>query len=732
MTAISNLAGITGSLRAKRQDWTLLGILPWLTLAASLAVTYELWASAQNVAEHALQTQFDYRVRDTIDDVNKRMSTYEQVMRGVDGFFSHARIIARSEFHEYVASLKLKESYPGIQGIRFVPLVRKAEKDRHIAAVRRQGLTAYTIWPDGQRDFYAPITYVEPLDVRNQRVFGYDMLSDRDYPLPEEPAGIRRTAMEQARDSGNFTLSGKIKRMLFESDPDWQDGFVMFLPVYRHGTPHGTIAERRANIIGWICSTFLANDLMDGILGERGSEIDIEIYDGEEVSAKTVMYDSHPNTLHQHPRFRTTRQLKIAGHTWTVAVHSLSGFEELLDVEKPRIIAFYGISTSLFLALFIWLLVLGRKRAMQASSANKQEMAERLQAEQSLREAEARFRYVFDYSKVGITIVGPDYRYVKFNRAFCEMTGYSEDELLALDIQGITHPDSTELNMTLAKKLFEGEISYFNIQKKYIRKNGSILHGDLTASAMRDENGKFQVGIGITQDITDRVHIEQQLRSLTSYLQSVREEEKASIAREIHDDLGGMLTAMKIESYWLRTELSASDKATMTLIDHAQELSKLIDNATGVMRNIITGLRPTILDDLGLLAALEWQAEHFQKRTGIRCLVNCIGSKGDLDKTRSIAMFRISQEALSNVARHSGASHLEIEFHHNDEEVVMSIIDNGRGMTDSRSDTSKHFGLLGMRERVDQLKGRISFDTPPGGGFSVTVILPLPVNEETI
>lgn len=449
--AISNLFDIFGSLRTKRQNWTLLGILPWLTLAASLAVTHQLWASARRNSEQALQARFNNRVRNTIGDVSKRMNTYEQVMRGVDGFFSHAGVIERSEFHDYIANLKLKESYPGIQGIRFVPLVRKAEKDRHIATVHTQGLNVYTIWPDGQRDTYAPVTFIEPFDVRNQRVFGYDMLSDRDYPLPDEPAGIRRTAMEQARDSGNFTLSGKIKRMLFESDRDWQGGFIMFLPVYRHGASHGTTAERRASIIGWICSTFLANDLMSGILGDRGSEIDIEIYDGEEVSAKTMMYDPHPTLLHQSPRFRTTRQLKVANRTWTVAVHSLPGFEDLMDAEKPRIIAFYGISTSLFLALLIWVLASGRKRAMQASKAIEQEMSERRQAEQSLQEVEARYRYVFDNSKVGISLAGPDYKYLRLNRAFCEMTGYSEEELLARDFKEITHPDHIAPNLTLEK-----------------------------------------------------------------------------------------------------------------------------------------------------------------------------------------------------------------------------------------------------------------------------------------
>lgn len=244
-----------------------------------------------------------------------------------------------------------------------------------------------------------------------------------------------------------------------------------------------------------------------------------------------------------------------------------------------------------------------------------------------------------------------------------------------------------------------------------------------------DAEGKPLLSWGTVQDITVRNQAEQRMRELAAHLQSVREEEKADIAREIHDDMGGTLTAMKIEAHWLKAELSANKEAT-PLLDHVGEISQLIDKAMGIMRHIITGLRPTILDDLGLLAALEWQAAQFHKRTGIECMVNsviaeCAGCESELDKPCSIALFRIAQEALNNVVRHAGASRVEIEFLRNDGEVVMSIIDNGRGMTESLADDTISYGIRGMTERVDQLGGKISFDTPPGGGFNVTVMLPL-------
>lgn len=177
--------------RAARQDAQ---VLAGLVLSFSLLVTWQLWNNAQQNAVQIQQIEFDDHVQGVIKDINQRMKAYGQVMRGVDGLFSHSDIpVSRSEFHDHIAGLRLKEDYPGIQGIRFVPVVPGAAKKRHIAAMRRENLPAYNIWPEGRRDVYAPVNYVEPFDERNRQVFGYDMLSDRDYPRPGDSIpGLRR------------------------------------------------------------------------------------------------------------------------------------------------------------------------------------------------------------------------------------------------------------------------------------------------------------------------------------------------------------------------------------------------------------------------------------------------------------------------------------------------------------------------------------------------------------
>ncbi|MGB8076241.1 MAG: sensor histidine kinase, partial [Gallionella sp.] len=249
----------------------------------------------------------------------------------------------------------------------------------------------------------------------------------------------------------------------------------------------------------------------------------------------------------------------------------------------------------------------------------------------------------------------------------------------------------------------------------------------LTITAVLGTDGQVTNYVGIFSDISDLKAGEEQLRKLTAHIQTAREEEKTRIAREIHDDLGGTLTALKMETYRLAGKLSGSEQ-TALLLEQVESITQLIDNAVGVTRRVISDLHPAIIDDLGLAAALEWQCGQFRKRTGIACEVIGAEDKDDerkLDKTTAINLFRIFQEALSNVARHSGATRVSAEFHQSDDEIILSISDNGRGLPEKHVIAQTSYGMRGMRERVAQLDGQILFDTPHGGGLRVTVILPV-------
>src|SRR3972149_5894694 len=174
-------------------------LLPWLALTVFLAITHLLWKSEQQIVVKELQTAFDFRVRDAQYRIEQRIKIYEQVLHGAEGLFNHASAVERDEFHNYVDMLHLAEDYPGIQGLGFAQIVPNTEKDLHIAAIRKQGFPEYTIKPEGERDIYTPVVFVEPYNEITQSTLGYDMYSDREDPLSGDfTVGMRRTAMEKA------------------------------------------------------------------------------------------------------------------------------------------------------------------------------------------------------------------------------------------------------------------------------------------------------------------------------------------------------------------------------------------------------------------------------------------------------------------------------------------------------------------------------------------------------
>ncbi|MFA6016190.1 MAG: PAS domain S-box protein [Gallionellaceae bacterium] len=307
--------------------------------------------------------------------------------------------------------------------------------------------------------------------------------------------------------------------------------------------------------------------------------------------------------------------------------------------------------------------------------------------------------------------------------------GYSADEL-----QHLTPPDlmpSYTPNKfgNLIAPLLKAERQLLLFETVHRRKDGSTYPVEVRLQLIASESPVF---VAVIQDISERHQAEHQLREFSAHLQTVREEEKASVAREIHDDLGGTLAALKMDAHWLARKLEKNNEMA-PLQERAEAMYALLDTAVSAMRRIISDLRPTILDDLGLLAAIKWQCTQFQKRTGIKCLTTCLDDNKNceqgLNNTQSINLFRIVQEALTNVARHSGASKVEIKLQKNDDGVVLSICDNGRGLPEGHTVARTSHGMRGMCERVKQLHGKIEFNSPSDGGFCITAKLPLPVED---
>jgi len=230
-------------------------------------------------------------------------------------------------------------------------------------------------------------------------------------------------------------------------------------------------------------------------------------------------------------------------------------------------------------------------------------------------------------------------------------------------------------------------------------------------------------------DITDRKQADEQLRTsreqlraLSLYLESVREEERTNLAREIHDELGSLLTGLKIDLSWLAKKTSREQELTLAKI---KSMYELIDEAIQTVKRISTELRPGVLDDLGLSAAIEWAGQEFEKRTEIKLEFTSGPKDIILDGDRSTAIFRIFQEALTNIVRHANATKVRISLKQDGDRVILRIRDNGKGIDKKQLSDPKAFGLIGMRERAMSKGGDVKISGTPGGGTTIIVSIPL-------
>ena len=231
----------------------------------------------------------------------------------------------------------------------------------------------------------------------------------------------------------------------------------------------------------------------------------------------------------------------------------------------------------------------------------------------------------------------------------------------------------------------------------------------------------------VAQRTIELENANRQLRLLAGHLQSAREEERISIAREIHDETGTLMTAIKMDLAFMGREVGQDGamKTPYTLREEISATTKLVDEAIKTLHEIVSELRPGVLDHLGLRAALEWQLQEFQERMKIECQFNSDLEELNLDPARSTAVFRILQETLTNVARHAQATRVEASLRKNDNQLILEVRDNGRGITEAQISHVGRFGLLGMLERAHVFGGDVMINGSPGQGTVVTVRIPM-------
>ncbi|MDL1966202.1 MAG: PAS domain-containing sensor histidine kinase [Candidatus Desulfofervidus auxilii] len=345
-----------------------------------------------------------------------------------------------------------------------------------------------------------------------------------------------------------------------------------------------------------------------------------------------------------------------------------------------------------------------------------------------LRKSEEKYKNLLERSS-DIIFVHQDGKIVLASNACAFLLGARKpEELIGRDLlEEIVHPDYKEIVRKRVKKIIEKGEEVGFLEEKIIKLNGEIIDIDVCAVPF-SYKGRPAVKV-YARDITKRKRAEEELRrshqnlhNLSTYLQRVLEEERARISREIHDELGQLLTVLKIEIRKLKERI-LKDKGEFS--DELETIKNLIDIIINRTRTISYQLRPPLLDHVGLYAAIEWQIEEFQRTTGIKCKLKMNPGNITLDKEFSIALFRVLQEALTNVARHSGASNVNVVINKIGCKLVMRITDNGIGISQEKISDSKSLGIISIKERISYLGGSVKIYGKENSGTTVLVTIPL-------
>ena len=366
------------------------------------------------------------------------------------------------------------------------------------------------------------------------------------------------------------------------------------------------------------------------------------------------------------------------------------------------------------------------------------DITERKRAEASVRESQQLLNLVLATLPVGVSVTDRTGDIVLMNAASKRIWG--GDPIVSgrrrwVQSQAFWHDSGERVdpaNWASVRALTEGQTSLnevidietFDGRRKTIQNS---------AAPIRDADGTIVGAVFVNEDVTEQVLAQEslqrshdELRLLSEKLRTVREEERKRIAREVHDEVGQALTALQMDVAWLEKKLETSpETAPESCASKLEAMSALLDTTLGSVQRIATELRPGVLDELGLEAATEWYVRDFQSRNGIPCDLRSDLKGASVEPDLGTAVFRILQEALTNVARHSAADRVEIRLSAIDEELRLEVRDNGRGIPRDQLAASQSLGLLGMRERARSLGGNLLVRGTPDVGTTVTLRVPL-------
>jgi PAS domain S-box-containing protein len=710
-----------------------------LVLGLSATAALYLWTRGQEQAMEQLifERRANFRIMTVRQGLEEIVETLDQINRAVSTFSP----VSREQFHAFVEPFARGNHFPSV--ISLARLVQHAERASYESRMQQripgfaiQELVDGRLRPASVRDNYLAVEYLEPGEVEGVSALGFDALS--------EPA-IKR-ALERSAATGAVSAAALFR---YRNTPPSRARFVLVQPVYHTGmASSGQAGNELAT--AYTSIGMPAGEMIAGILDASGMlrtpGVQTAVYMGEDQTDSLAYRDAAEPDTGPAPawpwsgsrKWRQSQTFQVAGVSWRVDIDGQALTPETSRQPGSLLVALFGMIISAMAALYIWALgsrnqrvhrlVAERTAALHAVNHRlNADIAARERVEGVLRRTDRTLKNAQRIAHVGSWEIDIDSGIHHWSDECFRIFGLSPavDGVPALEQ---LPPATRAMWEAIRERLVSGSVD--REERRIVRPDGSIRHLMLHAELTGDTRSG-RTAAGTVLDISEFKRIETELRQsqaslreLGGHQERIKENERKRIAREIHDELGGVLTGIK--AYVSVASSRVSDPAAAAPL--LAEAMAQADMALDTVRRVIADLRPSVLDQLGVWEAIEWQASQLEAQTGVPCQCTIDPDLPAVGPDGGAMLFRIVQEALTNVARHAHATSVDIRAFSNGVDLILEVEDNGVGIAFEQLSDQSTWGLRGMRERAHYLGGILHIGNGHAGGTMVSLKLSLKVD----
>jgi len=687
-------------------------IAAWAILAISLLITLFAWDISNDYADKRAKERFEFQIEEAQDAIYKRYLNYEQVLRGGLGLFEASSHVDREEWHNYISAQQIDKFYPGTLGIGYSVWLKPDQLAAHTKEIQQQGFPEFNVRPEGIRDQYSSIIYLEPFNERNKRAFGYDMYS--------EP--VRREAMARARDEGRTAVSGKVT-LVQETSSEIQAGFLIYAPHYSQQV--NTTEQRRDALLGFVYSALRIGDLMQGILGIGLPELDFTVYDNTVINQESLLYNTNTQ-LDRHnyeSRFQSHQVMDIGGHIWTIHYRTNPTFDKIISTNQPALVAVGGVIIDFLLFYIILSLSRLRKRAQTLADARMKKLSER----------ELQFKAITDNANDGIISINEHKKISYVNNSAQSLFGYAADMMVGRPI--------TMLFPVSIQPVVE---ETFNQQQHGIR---ALNNNSLELEGINKDSVAFPLEFSLARwQESDKIHFTAIVRDITERkkIERIKSQFISTVSHELRTPLTAIIGSLTLvengvtgdindKSLELINTANRNAKRLVTLVNDLLDTEKM---ASGTMRYDIHKCEIVEL----IKKALEINRPVAEQLNISLSLSEQIAVSVDVDPDRFI---QVMTNLLANAIKFSPANgSIEVSVQLIKDQVRIAVTDHGSGVPEEfrsqifnkfaqadSSDTRKHggtgLGLSIVKFIIEKFNGRVDYTSTPGKETTFYIFLPV-------